>query len=519
MVDKQEKSKKEKKPWSTKKKAIFWPCMAMLAVIAGIGAYLVCDYISGMMDPMKAFHIEPTTTAVSPATPTNSNGLSASPLPTQTNWNALSDPNFANDRVNILLLGIDSSYEREARSTGAYRSDTMILLSLDFIHNKVYMLSIPRDTYTHIYGRKAPAGYTGAEPYDDRARINTAFTLGGGENKKGFDYARHTVSDLLGGIDIQYYVGIKMNAVKDVVNALGGVDYDVDVEVKMGGRELHKGQQHLDGQQVLDYCRQRKESSDPVRTDRQRKMILTILDQLKTKGTIMDIPNVYSALQDGIFTNMNFQQIVALSLYIKDYDLSTIQSEHVPGNFLNMSGTSLWGIYQKKLSDLAADWFGVNRPVEMDNDVSVLRTQVKALNEALYWGHWYLDHGETLTNYNGTRELTSAEKIAALQSLEPALQNAVDLEDITLLEPATAAYKDAWNSANADAVAKVTPDADAALTRTDTALGALVPGNENYNKIKAAKDQLEGAKAANVATDIMDKTEALIKVLNELGMP
>ncbi len=523
MVDKQEnKSKKERKPWSTKKKAIFWPCMAALAILIGLGAYFIYDYVSGMMDPMKAFHIQPTPTptASAPATPSNTvNEPSASALPTPTNWDALKDPGFANERVNILLLGIDSSYEREAKSTGAYRSDTMILLSLDFINNKVYMLSIPRDTFTHIYGKKAPSHYNSSKPYDDRARINTAFTLGGGEKKKGFEYAERTVSELLGGVKIQYYVGIKMNAVKDVVDALGGVDYKVDVEVKMGGRVIHKGQQHLNGQQVLDYCRQRKESSDPVRTDRQRKMILAILNQLKTKGTIMDIPKVYDALKDGIYTDMNLQQIIALTLYIKDFDLGTVKSEHVPGNFLNISGTSLWGISQRKLSNLAQEWFGVNRRVEMNNDVSTLRKYAAALQTAMWQANYYLDHGASLIRYNSEYGLTSAEKIAALQSLKPALEEAVDEEDMALLEPATEAYKTAWKSANSDAVTKVTPDANAAITRAESALTTLVPGSENHEKIKKAKDQLAEAKAKNVATDIIDKTKALVKVLNELGIP
>jgi hypothetical protein len=287
----------------------------------------------------------------------------------------------------------------------------------------------------------------------------------------------------------------------------------------MDSRVLHPGQQHLDGQQVLDYCRQRKGSSDVARTDRQRKMITTILDQLKKQGSIMNIPNVYNSLKDNIYSNMSFQQIVALVLYMKDYDLSTIQSDHVPGNFVNMSGVSLWGIYQQKLSTLVHDWFGVNRPQEPDNDYSVLYGLAVQMQKDLWWGNWYLSHGDQLISYNVGRDLTSHDKTAAMQNLKPALADAVDMEDITTLETATAAYKAVWDSANADAVAKVTPDADNALARADTALATQVPGSDGYNKIKAAREQLASAKSANVATDIIDKTSALTKVLSDLGMP
>ena len=172
---------------------------------------------------------------------------------------SLSDLSFMKNRVNIMVFGIDKSEEREA--SGSFRTDTMILVTVNFKTNAVDMISIPRDSYVQLYNKSGEL----IEPLDPYGKVNSAFSLGGGLKHGGYQSALNTVSALFGGIPVQYYVSVDMNAVKDVVNAMGGVEYDVDIEVTMNGRELHPGLQHLDGQAVLDYCRQRKGSSDVAR--------------------------------------------------------------------------------------------------------------------------------------------------------------------------------------------------------------------------------------------------------------
>ena len=149
-------------------------------------------------------------------------------------------------------------------------------------------------------------------PYE---RVNTAFSAGGGINKHGFDYSMKTVAMLLGDIPISYYIGFNMNVVKDVVNAMGGVDYDVDTEVNMNGRVYHPGMQHLDGQGVLDYSRQRKGTSDIARVDRQQRILLAIFNQMKQTNQIVNIPKIYSAVSSNMQTNLSMTQISALALF------------------------------------------------------------------------------------------------------------------------------------------------------------------------------------------------------------
>lgn len=64
---------------------------------------------------------------------------------------SLSDLSFMKNRVNIMVFGIDKSEEREA--SGSFRTDTMILVTVNFKTNAVDMISIPRDSYVQLYNK------------------------------------------------------------------------------------------------------------------------------------------------------------------------------------------------------------------------------------------------------------------------------------------------------------------------------------------------------------------------------
>ena len=217
------------------------------------------------------------------------------PEPTATPEPEMTQPDydFEKKRVNILLLGADSSTERISAGMN-FRTDTMILVTVDFDNKDVDMISIPRDSYMRINkGGKFN-------------KINAAFTFGGGAQKDGYAYAMNTVSDLL-GVKIDYYVGFGMNVVKDVVNAMGGVDYDVDIAFTLCGRETKTGMQHMDGQQVLDYCRWRKGGRGDVdRVDRQQRMLFKIFETMLATNQVKNIPDIYavSAVKDGASVTM-----------------------------------------------------------------------------------------------------------------------------------------------------------------------------------------------------------------------
>ncbi|HWR22113.1 MAG TPA: LCP family protein, partial [Feifaniaceae bacterium] len=337
------------------------------------------------------------------------------------------DLEFMKNRVKILVLGIDESTERA--NWGSFRTDTMILVTVDFATNDVHMVSIPRDSYVKIANGKGSVVTKDGLP--QFAKINSAFPTGGGAQKNGYEYAMGTVSYLFGGIPVHYYLGFNMNVVKEVVNAMGGVDYNVDVEVNMNGRQLHPGMQHMDGQAVLDYARQRKGSSDIARVDRQQRIIMAIFGQLKSTGQIQNIPQIYQAVEENIQTNLSFRQITSLALLALQMDQSQLYKHTVDGEFLNMYTVSYWGVSTSKLNKLIEEVFGVSVSTDADVNVSNIKAQIEA-NRALIAVELQAANDAVsladgiLAQYGAW---LSEDTQAQLKSAKSQLEDAVDMED------------------------------------------------------------------------------------------
>lgn len=317
---------------------------------------------------------------------------------------------FDTDRLNILLLGIDASVERY-ETMKSFRTDTMMLVSIDFKGNTTQIISVPRDSYVEIPGQK------------QMEKINAAFVRGGGFQGKGFEKTMETVSVFFGGIPIQYYVGVDMNVVKEVIDIMGGLDYEVDVEVNIGGRKLEKGFQHLNGQQVLDYARTRHTGRGDIdRIGRQQKIVLAVFDQLKSTKQITKIPQFYSAIMDKVHTNMNLKQIAALALFGAKLERDDIETYTVPGGFINLGGISYWGVDQYKKKELVAQVFGIDIEVDPSQDLKYLKERMeeeqKIWREAVQKGQAAINAGNgTLAAYGESikdDERAKLEKVIAL---------------------------------------------------------------------------------------------------------
>ena len=276
---------------------------------------------------------------------------SPAPSPTLSPEEALleqADLSFMDGRINLLLLGYDQSAERDdpddplhRDEKNNYRSDVMMLAAVNFRDNTVHLISIPRDTYAAIYNTRG------------RWKINAAFAKGGAAEGEGFLYAQKTV-EMLMGVPVDYYAGVNMEGLKRLVDAMGGVDYDVDVAIRLDGRTLETGFQHLNGQQVLDYCRARKGiSTDIGRNDRQQRMLLAIFDQLRREKRLTELPAIYAAVKDDVVTNLSLSQIAALALFMTRLDLTNFKRTTLAGEYIsNVYNASYYVLYNKKLVQL-----------------------------------------------------------------------------------------------------------------------------------------------------------------------
>lgn len=337
------------------------PVWAWLLIIAGVSAVLIAGrYIYVIfVNPVSAFDPPSNAPAGTPSrAPETTQKPNAEPTPTplptiSPEEQLLSDADleFLKNKVNILMLGWDESPERNDEDSELYRdennnfrSDVIMLLSADFEANTAKLISIPRDTMAVIYNTEGTW------------KINAAFAKGGSAKGNGFEYAMRTVSSLFGGIPIDYYIGVNMSGLKDIVDAMGGVDYDVDVRIELNGRVLEKGYQHLSGQQVLDYCRARKGiSTDLGRTDRQQRILFTIFEQLRDKDQLVNLPNIYRSVQDKFSTNLNFEQIAAMTVFAMDLDMKNLSRKTLEGKYI----TPFYVLDLDKLVSLVKEVYGI----------------------------------------------------------------------------------------------------------------------------------------------------------------
>lgn len=358
------KTKLFKAPITSGKIAIYCLFAAVLIGLFFLGRFVYRTAIN----PASAFDNPPETTepvktpeATDPQTPDQT----ATPEPTVTLsprelLEQSADHDFMKNRVNVLLTGIDYSIEREGRTD--FRTDTILLMTINFDTGKVDMISVPRDSYADI-------AFT-----DAKWKINGAYMTAGGREGNGFECMMKTVSDCLGGIPIDYYIAVEMQAVKDIVDIMGGVWYDVDYEFTMNGRHHEKGYQKLCGQDVLDYMRLRKGvtgSSDINRIDRQQRLLMDVFSQLKDGSLIEKIPDMYKTLQDEVMTNMNFEQIVALSLFGLDFDMETqFERYTLKGEYMAAYNASKYYVLDHEYTEeIIEEVFGVKPSINWDYSI------------------------------------------------------------------------------------------------------------------------------------------------------
>ncbi len=214
-------------------------------------------------------------------------------------------------RINVLFMGID------ARAREASRSDSIILLSINPETCKATVLSVLRDTYVTIPTASRL-----------RNRINSAFAFG------GVPLSIKTVSQLL-QVPIQYYVVTDFLGFEKVVDAVGGVELDVEKQMDYsddGVFDIHlkPGRQVLNGRQALSYARYRHDiRGDFARVERQRKLLQAILDKAQGIQGFYYLPKIFQAMRPYINTNLDFT--TATQLAYVGYKVTTIKTYTIPG--------------------------------------------------------------------------------------------------------------------------------------------------------------------------------------------
>lgn len=266
-------------------------------------------------------------------------------------------------RINILLAGNSAD---DAGHDGGDLTDSILLMSIDTIQNKAYLLSIPRDLWVDV-------------PGSGHQKINSAYVVGkassfhdSGYPAGGMGQLEQVVRDNL-GVSIDYYVLLNYSALRQAVDAVGGIDYTVHSSDPRGLYDpsidyytnkplvkLTNGVHHLNGQQALNLARARGDAyrsygfiqADFDRTQHQREM-LTLLKSKAVSAGVLSNPAKLSSLSDAIGgnakTDLSLSEVRRLYDLTKDIGPSATASVSLN----NADGKNLLANYQASNGALA----------------------------------------------------------------------------------------------------------------------------------------------------------------------
>lgn len=265
--------------------------------------------------------------------------LGSGDLNTDMDSGLLNDPMV----LNVMLFGSDM---RSWSDDDYGRSDSLILLSIDNRHDKIKLTSFLRDTYVEIPGH-------------GMQKITNAYSLGGPE------LAIETIEYNF-GIKIDRYAVVGFDAFENIVNTLGGIDIELtEDEIGYINHQRYRNGQtdteteitdepgivHLNGSQALWYCRNRgfdeRESGDPYvfegddwdRTDRQRKFLNTVMEDMKS-ASLPQIIQIVSEIGPMITTNLTKSEITTLVMNALTYLSYDMVETTVPNNYWEYGETS-----------------------------------------------------------------------------------------------------------------------------------------------------------------------------------
>lgn len=258
--------------------------------------------------------------------------------------------------LTVLLLGCDM---REGEKSG--RSDTIMLAFVNLEEGAVNLLSIPRDTRVALAEGKGTT------------KINHAYAYG------GQPLTRKTIESFL-DVEIDRYVQVDFNGFADIIDALGGVDYNVEQRMYKPEEniDLQPGQQKLNGKQALAYVRWRgTATADIGRVERQQKFLNAVLDQVMSSGTIFKLPKLMNEINQSISTDFTVNELLALVEIYKEFTSVSFASDKLPGEGKTINGISYWSYYPNQTAELVAKMSGFTLP---DNDEPQVDDTVQAVN-------------------------------------------------------------------------------------------------------------------------------------------
>jgi len=225
------------------------------------------------------------------------------------------------DRVSILAVGVDNSQ-------GKGLADTIICLVVWPKTGEMAALSIPRDSWVSVPGL-------------GERRINASHSYG------GLPLTIETVEMLL-GFPVDYYIEVNIPGLVNVVDAMGGIDIDVEKRMYYRDRsqdlliDLQPGMQHLNGKQAVGYVRFRHDAmGDLGRIERQREFLRAVATELLSPEKVTRLPKLANTFIETVSTNLTVKDILSLKRLVENIGPEGIRMATLPGNPTMVHGQSV----------------------------------------------------------------------------------------------------------------------------------------------------------------------------------
>lgn len=238
----------------------------------------------------------------------------------------ISNKDMLKGRTTIMLMGVDE------RVDDVGRSDTLMVLMVDPKTEKVDLLSIPRDTLVNIPG----VGWD---------KINHAYAHG------GHNLTKATVEDFL-GIQINHYVMVDLKGFISIVDAIGGIN--INVESRMyyedpwdddGGLviDFQPGMQHMNGKEAMQYVRYR----DPIEADigrirRQQQFIKAVYEKITSPANAFNLPKLTSVLFKMLQTDLSITEAAPIMNTLRSAVKNGLAGNMIPGDPQYIGEVSYW---------------------------------------------------------------------------------------------------------------------------------------------------------------------------------
>lgn len=232
------------------------------------------------------------------------------------------DTSVFNQRINLLVLGVDKRAGRIYQADEGNLTDTIMIATIDPLQKTVSLLSLPRDMEIDI---TLPNGFK----YEDR--INTSYGVGAREGKTpeaGFKQIQGDIKVNF-GIEIDHWVILDFTGVEKLINSVGGVDVVIPPDLAVPDWWYSNDDEHaiylafppgptqLDGYRAVAFGRYRETDSDLKRVKRQQLIVTAALNKVFQLGLLNNPLEIWDAYNSTVKTDIPRSRMPGYGLLLK----------------------------------------------------------------------------------------------------------------------------------------------------------------------------------------------------------